>query len=232
MKTIQRITSWSPSRVFQYEECPAKAKFKFIHKLKEPQGDAAARGDMIDKAAEAAISRAKPPVWIPELSQVKGYLEKARRLASVKKVKTQLQLAFTSMWKLTEWFAPDAWARFKLDIAMFPKKDEALIWDVKSGKLRTENGSTYEAQVRSYNLAVLVAGLAKVSRAALLFTDHGVLYEPKKNAVLTIDQLPKEKDYWMRRIAPMFADRLFAPRPGHYCRYCHFRKGNGGPCKF
>lgn len=233
MKFVQQITAWSPSRLFQYEECPFKAKQKFILRKKEPDSPAAARGSMIDGAARSFIETTREPTLIAELRPVSKFLKQFRILGQKKKAKCNVEITFRRDWSVTRWDDwKEAWLRVKLDLLLFPKKDAAEVVDVKSGKLRLENGSNYEAQVRIYNMSVLAAGFAKESIAGLLFTDHGVLHRPKKNAVLKLAQLPKEKKYWEERVAPMFNDKLFPPRPGNYCRWCFFSKAKGGPCKF
>jgi hypothetical protein len=37
---------------------------------------------------------------------------------------------------------------------------------------------------------------------------------------------------WEKKVKPMLNDTTFPPRPGNACRYCHFKKSNGGPCKY
>jgi RecB family exonuclease len=48
----KKITSWSFTRYNTYSQCPAKAKFKFIDKLKEPDSPQMQRGTDIHKLAE------------------------------------------------------------------------------------------------------------------------------------------------------------------------------------
>ena len=38
------------------------------------------------------------------------------------------------------------------------------------------------------------------------------------------------KALWEQNVKPMFKDEIFAPLPSYMCRWCHFRKDNGGPC--
>ena len=38
--------------------------------------------------------------------------------------------------------------------------------------------------------------------------------------------------WFAKASSALLTDTLFAPRPGPYCRWCHFRKENGGPCTF
>jgi CRISPR/Cas system-associated exonuclease Cas4 (RecB family) len=38
------------------------------------------------------------------------------------------------------------------------------------------------------------------------------------------------RDMWSSRRETIANDRILAPRPNDKCRYCHYRKSNGGPC--
>ena len=56
-KIVRKITSWSFSRWNVYEECPAKAKYKFIDKLKEPGSAAMDRGTALHKQCEDFLKK-------------------------------------------------------------------------------------------------------------------------------------------------------------------------------
>lgn len=59
---IKKLTSWSFSRWSVYDQCPAKAKYKFIDKLKEPDALPLQRGSIIHKQAECFIKGLPCPV--------------------------------------------------------------------------------------------------------------------------------------------------------------------------
>ena len=40
------------------------------------------------------------------------------------------------------------------------------------------------------------------------------------------------QEYWDERAGKLRSDDSFSPRPNPGCRWCHFRKSNGGPCIF
>ena len=46
------------------------------------------------------------------------------------------------------------------------------------------------------------------------------------------EDVPFLKLDWEQKTKAMLNDTRFAPRPGHYCRWCFFRKTNGGPCQY
>ena len=54
-----------------------------------------------------------------------------------------------------------------------------------------------------------------------------VNYKPFDNKALRTMQMDLE--FQFLRIEQ---DTIFAPNPGYLCNYCHYRKNNGGPCKW
>ena len=51
-QTVRRITTWSYSRWTTYEDCPARARYKFLDRLPDPSGPGEDRGTALHKAAE------------------------------------------------------------------------------------------------------------------------------------------------------------------------------------
>lgn len=225
---VQRITSWSYSRWKQYEECPAKARYKFILRLPEPQGDAAARGDTIHKGAEEYVQGIRKT--LPK--ELSSFKQEFQGIKKVKGVAAELSLAYTNKWiacSPTDWNR--AWVRIKIDLVTPPDKaGEVLIADVKSGKVRDE----YQEQLELY----AVAGFLQWPQAArvrgqLWYVDQGVIKPEDPDAgVFQRKELPKLIKLWDQRTKPMLNDTVFAPRAGRYCSWCHFSKSKGGPCKY
>jgi RecB family exonuclease len=216
----QKITAWSFSRWQTYEECPAKAKYKFIDKLPEPSAPAMARGTVIHKLAEDYL-KGTVKVIMPEL---KNYAEWFKELKPLKPLVEQ-EWAFDDQWKTTGWFDKNTWCRVKVDVAA--KVDTTLfIIDHKTGRLN--NGQP--AQLDLYGTAgfLRVPGITHVS-AQFWYLDHPAAPEEK---VYEVAQLPALKKEWENNTKAMLNDTQFAPRPGNACRFCHFKKANGGPCKF
>ena len=58
------ITSWSFSRYSDYQQCPAKAKYKHVLRMKEPPNDAMARGTAIHTMAEDYIKGKLNPLQV------------------------------------------------------------------------------------------------------------------------------------------------------------------------
>lgn len=233
---IAPISAWSFSRWSTYTECPAKARYKFVDKLPEPQHPAAARGEAIDKWAREFIE-GKRSSLSAELVKLKAGFTRLRQGFKQRRVKAQLEIAVTREWKPTGWFSGDAWGRFKLDVLeLVPavKKQPALarVIDVKSGKLRTGDDTPYEDQLESYAVGALSTAVGAIVAPELWFTDHGVVMPSDRRPVVKLADLAKLQQRWTQLVTPMLSDTVFSPRPGSYCNYCHFRKDNNGPCVY
>ena len=229
---VKQITAWSFSRWAQHSGdagCPFKAKLKFIDKRLEPTAPAMARGAEIHQLAQTALE--KPKTKVPkELATVKGAVDRLRKL----KAQAELELCLTRAWVKTGWFDANAWLRIKIDAIAGRDKGHRVVEvvDWKTGKYKPDN-KEYALQLELYGAGVLAAyPHVEEVHAALVFTDHPQRDAPPAAATFGRKDLPRLVKAWEGRVRPVLADTRFAPRPGWYCRYCHFRKENGGPCKF
>lgn len=231
------VKSWSFSRWNEYRGCPAKFKYKALDKLPEPPSPAMERGTAIHKLAED-YTNGKLRTLPAELKLFKDEF-KALRGQKVKMVEEQW--AFKSDWSLTKWNDwSGCWLRVKLDVAYINAEHNALVpIDHKTGKFRDEKNDEYLLQLDLYG----VAGFAQVPTVdvvspRLWYIDQGRVFpDPDANdAEEEIEYFPKDiklmRKKWEDRVKPMFMDRTFKPTPGDACRFCHFRKSNGGPCKY
>ena len=51
-------------------------------------------------------------------------------------------------------------------------------------------------------------------------------------AAVTRPQLEDMKLKLVDRLNTLKGDNIFAPNPSFLCKWCHYRKDNGGPCKW
>jgi len=212
--------AWSYSRISNWEGCHARAKYKFIDKLPEPDSPYAARGGDIHKLAERYL-KGELTELPAQLNQVDEYIEDLK----VPGVQTELQLAFTKEWKPTGWFARDVYCRVIYD-AVVPADKEVTVTDHKTGKKRE---AEHIDQLRLYALTAFMQWpeVDKVN-AQVLYVDHG----ERLRMVFHRDTVPELLKYWDDRAAKMLADDIFAAIPNPGCKWCHYRKSNGGPCQF
>jgi CRISPR/Cas system-associated exonuclease Cas4 (RecB family) len=217
-----RIAAGSFSRLKTWEECPAKAKYKFLLKLPEPDSPYAARGTDLH-ALSASYIKGEVLDIPAQLSDVVDYLNDLKHADT----KTELQLAYDKDWKPTEWFAMNVYCRVIFDALKLSQPERrVLVVDHKTGKKREEE---HVDQLRLYALAAFSSwDWADVVDAQVIYIDHG----ERMRMEFRREVLPMLKEYWNKRLDKMTADDVLAPRPNPGCKWCHYRKSNGGPCQF
>lgn len=262
-KKMLPVIAWSPSALSAYEECPRRYQYErqmklcpacFAGKLMRPKGSPQNARPVCTECKKT--EPAKPPLeygnlvhgeiesyirglgdFVPEhMKLAKKVLEAARAGYREKKVRVELELAYTKTWSPTGWFAPDAWARFKVDYAHLMPKRLVVLRDWKTGK-RIADAEEYNDAMECYALGALLSGLGDATDASLVFTE---VVDPKTKcaSVVTTEtgkqklvDLPKLKKKWEGKVKKMFVDKRFAPKAGN-CKYCPFTANNGGPCDY
>ncbi len=237
---MQNITSWSFSRYADYQQCPLKAKLKFIDRIKEPPNAAMQRGVEIHNLAEAFI-KGELDSLPNELRQFSKLFRRLRRKFSKRDGSLIIEdtWAFTASWTPTTW---DDWSgcrvRIKVDCAE-RSGNELIVRDWKTGKYRPEKHAEYLEQLQLYALGGLLSCVdVERVRAELVYLDIGQTHPgPDEPAIFyTRDQLDDLISAWERRVKPMLSDTCFAPRPSNLCNWCFFRQSNrangGGQCQF
>lgn len=238
---IKSLTSWSFSRYSDYRQCPLKFKLKHLDKIQEPPNEAMARGAEIHTKAEQYL-KGQLRTLPKELSLFKDEL-KALKAMTKKKVLGAIvedTWAFTRDWDRTAWNDwANCWLRVKLDAAHFEADGNVMVvTDWKTGKFRPEKNEEYVEQLELYALsALLLYDFVEEVHPRLAYVDQGVVYPPADEPlVFKRADIARLMKVWERRVAPMFKDRRFAPRPNNLCRWCHYRASNkaagGGQCKF
>lgn len=221
------VKAWSYSAFDFHRRCPFAFKLERLEKRAVPTSPPMERGVMIGRLAEGYV-RGDIPELPEELGRFPKEFAELRRLGAV----PEDQWAFRADWSECEWFAKDCWVRMKIDAYLIPEARVLRVIDYKTGKLR----STEENQQQLELYAVGGMSRFDVDRVIteLWYLDQGEIIGGADDpaGTFTIDQLPALQKTWEQRVRPLFADRRFSPRPGFYCRWCHFRKENGGPCQF
>lgn len=211
--------AYSYSAVKLYEQCPSRYKFSRIDRLQEPSGDAATRGSLIHSEIEAIIKGE-----LPLVSDVVQYLVPQLNKWKLSNAQSEMQFAIDDKWNLVDYKDKNAWFRGVIDL-YFEENDVATVLDFKTGKERD-----YSDQVIVY-AAVVLATKPHINRVNLAIE----FLDSQKNvqyARITRDELGKYKDELANRINTINKDNIFAANPSGLCKFCHFRKSNGGPCKW
>lgn len=212
--------------------------FEKIKRIKifEPENPAFVKGNMIHGFAESFIKgTGKAPVIIPELAVVKDRLTTYRKM----KAMVEQDWAFTKDWLPTQWNNwNDCWLRIKVDVcAVTPgsKKPKlpalVQITDWKSGKIYPEHSQQRSLYALGALQLVELGKLADGAKDVKVIAEH--LYTDTTQSATeeyTMKDLPGLKNEWMTRIKQMMTDTVYKPKTGFHCRYCRFRKSNGGPC--
>lgn len=228
-----RMSAWSFSRYKDWLECPLKARFKHIDRLKEPGSKAMERGSSLHKIAEdftvKRISEkelvAKVAEFEVEYKKPTSILDFLDEFNGVRKLKPicEESWGFKSDWSETGWFGADVWCRIKLDMAVVLKNGVLRVVDHKSGRPAADHPD----QLSLYSLSSFVKfpAVKKIS-SEIWYLDSG------EQTVVEFgrDQLPALTEEWNDRVAPMMNDTKYQAKPNSKCQWCHYRKGNGGPC--
>lgn len=235
MPTINKIMSWSISRLRDYRDCPRKAKYKHVDKMKDGGSAAMDRGAEIHTQAEMFVA-GRVQELSPDLVKVKPLLEGLRKKFQAGQVFVEQELAFNPKWQPTSWFNMSgpmmAWVRIKMDlIEMVPKESMAIITDWKTGKYKPDGD--YAEQLNLYAVgALLKRPELKKAVGQLIFTDHGAEPVRDPEGTLTRAQLPLALKKWEAETKQMLNDTAFKPKPGRQCSWCPFSRNKGGPCEF
>ena len=215
---MKKVTSFSNSSIKTYEQCPYKFRLTRIDGLQEPTGDAAQRGKDIHTIFENAL------LQTAELPDEYSYWNEYINLLIEKGTQSEVMFAVTKDWQRSEFLAPETWLRGIYD-AIYFNHNGAHVLDWKTGKERD-----YEDQLKLY-AATIMSCYPKVERVTLeiCYID---LKKSVSHGALTKDDLPTLKKWITERITKIENDDIYAPKPTYGCKWCHFRKSNGGPCQW
>ena len=217
--TIQGL---SHSRLNVYEQCPKKAKYKFIDKLQEPGSENMDRGLALHKEIETWLTN--PHAEIPKVLEDETLQEWYEALRAMPHLQAELQVAFTKTWQPVAWFGRGVWMRVAFDAAVERPDRSVLVVDHKSGKSYPE----HELQAELYALGALhhwpSAPYVEVAFAYLdLPAIRTKIYTREAEFAVLMANV-------IQRTELIAKDTTFVANPGPKCRWCHFRKSGGGPC--
>ena len=216
-----RISALSYSRIKTCQQCMFKAKCKFIDKLKEPDSPYAARGTKLHEFCATYLKTGEHVP--PALSKVGLLLHNLREECD--ELDTELQVAVDKDWKQVSWFGPTVFMRVIWDVR--GRKDNgttSIIVDHKSGKVYDD----HPEQLELYALVDLcIDSSLDMAEGSCIYIDQGF-----RSPVITVtrDQIPELKEKWEGIASKIMSDTIFAPTPHRFCKWCHYRRSNGGPC--
>lgn len=231
--SFKPLTSWSFSRYSAYTNCPAQFKYGTLEKRPVTKNPAMQRGADIHDKVSAFLTATKKATMPTELRQFRDLVMeiKASRKKFPGKTVVEDTWAFRKDWSKTVWDDWNGcWVRIKLDAA-YHVGDSLYIIDWKTGKFRPERHQEYLEQLELYALGgLLIFPEAKVVEPRLVYLDEGTTHA--SDTVYSAADRPRLQKGWEKRVAPMFKDQTFKPKPSNLCRYCDFSKSKSGPCAY
>lgn len=196
-----KFLAWSPTRVADYDTCPALARWKHLAKLctvcfkgrtkggydspavcdtcgvKIPIAAPLEKGKRIDTEIEAYLNGAS--LNTPVEARNKECLllmDEVRSLVAGKQARPQVSIALTRKWEACDNWDPDCWFRAKLDVLIL-EGPHARVVDWKTGGVDKKTGGVkssgkYDDQLEFYALAVMCAfPEVQTTEAALAFVE-------------------------------------------------------------
>lgn len=230
----QRIRAWSYSRLVDFEQCPLKAKLKYLDKIPEPERPlppgktehANDRGTRVHEAAERYVRGGVE--LIPELSNFATEFEELREKYKRGIVSLEGEWAVNRDWEPVAWSSRDAWARIKLDAFVRESEEYGVVIDYKTGR-KHGNEVKHGEQMQLYQLA------AFMRYPTLQLLDVELWYLDKDDVTqtrFTREQGLRFLENFNRRGELMTSAVEFNPQPNMYsCRWCPFGPKGTGHCK-
>lgn len=216
------LTAWSYSRYNAYAACPLAFKLRYLDKSPEPPSPAMERGNKVHQAIAAYLTQKGE---LPTEIKLPFHLSLYAEMAAFPDKLVEHQQGFTRQWNPTGWFSKDTWYRQVYDVALLYEDLTAEAVDHKTGKKYGSNAEQMELQALS---------LMCQFKPAIHVTTRLVYIDSGEEEIAEFPVAVKEglKSKWEAKVAPMFSDTVFAPRPNEKCRFCHFAKSKAGLCRF
>lgn len=154
-----KIISWSFSRLQDFEKCKLSYKIKHLDKVPEPdrvlrpgqKEFANDRGTRVHQASEDFVRGIGP--MIPEMKKFEAEFNHLRHLFIAGKVIMEEDWAHDVDWEITDW--KSGWLRMKVDVMVHASETEAVVIDLKTGKL-WGNEVKHAQQTQLYSLAAFL----------------------------------------------------------------------------
>lgn len=225
------ISSWSFSKIQDFEKCKFLCWLKHDQKIPEPERPlppgksehANDRGTRIHNAAEHYVDGTGP--FIPELSKFQDHFEKLRALYKVGRVEMEQEWGMSEDWEIAPWNG--AWLRLKLDVLVHASEYEAVVIDHKTGK-KWGNEVKHAQQVQLYALVTFLRypELEEVtSEIWYLDTDEIT------SQTFTRDQSLRFKQSFNKRGMALTTCDTWPANPNKFtCQWCLYGPEHSGHC--
>lgn len=225
------ISSWSHSKMGDFESCKFRAWLKHDQKIPEPERPlppgktehANDRGSRVHDGAELFVRGQGP--FLPEMRHFKPEFEKLQKLFAVERVSLEGEWGMNQDWEPAPWTG--AWLRLKLDALVFHSPEEATVIDYKTGKI-WGNEIKHGEQTQLYQLVTFLRFpfLEKVN-TELWYLDQ----DEKTTRSFTRDQGLRFRPNWDRRGTALTTCEKWPTNANkHTCKYCPYGSWGTGHC--
>lgn len=236
------VAAWSFSRLMGYENCPYSTYLKKVMKAPDPSGPAAERGTRIHEHIENYIQcehddikglRLDRGMKAVDLTPFLPLIERLRTGYEQDKVEVEGDWGFTRDWQQTGFFAPDVWARVKLDAIEFDSPTSATAFDWKSGR---KFGN--ELKHNQQGMVYAIASFLRYPELEFVETSFEYLDQNERMTnKYTRSRAMLLKPMWDKRANRLTTATEFPPKPSmHACKWCAHAKiqeGDDAPrCEF
>lgn len=224
------VSAWSISTLEKFEQCAYQIYIGKVKKIKEEQGAAAARGELVHLAAQHYVEGKRDDL-IPELKKYADKIEQLRIEYAKGNVENEGEWGFTIDWAKVNWMAPDVWARVKLDVYVRVDDHSARVIDYKTGK-------KFGNEVKHGQQGLLYAIAAFMRDPELQYVDVEFWYTDQKLEDATKKSYTREQALMFlpgfhNRGVKMTTETEFEPNPSKMnCMWCSFKKGDNPECRW
>lgn len=224
------VPAWSFSTLDKFESCAYQVFIGKVKKIPEPQGDAAARGEMVHKAAEEYVNGKRPDL-ISELSKYEAEFVKLKQAFDEGRVEQEGDWGFTINWERTGWMEPNTWLRVKLDAFEQIDPVSCRVIDFKTGK-KFGNELKHSQQGMLYAIAAFMRD-PDLQFAAVEFWYTDQKLTDKTVKTYSRDQALMFMPGWHKRGIRMTTETEFNPNPSKMnCMWCPYKKGDVPECRW
>lgn len=229
----KRISSWSFTKVLDFERCPFYAYLKYACYIPEPkrplrEGEteqANDRGSRLHEAADQFINR-KVNILDPGLRAFKAEFNQLRNGMAENKVTTEEEWGFNREYERTDW--KTAWHRSKVDAQYKLDPYRAITIDFKSGR-KDGNEAKHGQQLQLYAVDTIMRDpqIEEVTCEAWYLDKDEITTTTYPRAVVL-----SFKRIWMKRGDAVTNATSFPAKPNKWnCKYCEYGPWNGGQCQ-
>lgn len=226
------ISSWSFSKLQDFEKCKFLCYLKHDAKIPEPERPlppgksehANDRGTRVHDAAESFV-RGEGPL-VPELAKfADDFNELKRRFALGGQVELEGEWGMSDEWEIAPWNT--AWLRLKLDALVLGDDYDAVVIDYKTGK-KYGNEVKHGQQLQLYALVTFLRypELEEVT-AELWYLD----VDERTSVTFTRDQALRFRSSFDKRGTALTTCMDFPPNPNKFtCQWCLYGPNHSGHC--